>query len=191
MRKTKIVYSFDDNGVYFGTTNARESWDTVNTDNTIWLLPSNSTETEPPLFDAKTEQLIFNRESNNWEIKQIPTEDNTPKPDFDAITHEAVWYNDHWVLVELPTQENTPKPDFDSNVYTCDWDADHWNLNLIPTWDTVRSQRDVLLDDSDWAVMPDATPKPSKEAWLTYRQALRDVPQTFSTPEEVVWPNKP
>ena len=37
----------------------------------------------------------------------------------------------------------------------------------------------------------DATPKPSKEAWLTYRQALRDLPQNFETPEEVVWPELP
>ena len=61
----------------------------------------------------------------------------------------------------------------------------------VPTWDTIRIQRDSLLKDSDWAIISDATPKPSKEAWLTYRQALRDIPQNFSTPEEVVWPDKP
>ena len=60
-----------------------------------------------------------------------------------------------------------------------------------PTWEEIRSQRDALLKDSDWAAFPDATPKPSKEAWLTYRQALRDLPQNFSEPSEVVWPPKP
>jgi hypothetical protein len=60
-----------------------------------------------------------------------------------------------------------------------------------PTWEQIRSQRDAFLKDSDWAAFPDANPKPSKEAWLSYRQALRNVPQTFSTPEEVAWPNKP
>ena len=60
-----------------------------------------------------------------------------------------------------------------------------------PTWEEIRAQRDVLLKDSDWSVASDATPKPSKEAWLTYRQALRDIPQTFSKPEEVVFPDKP
>jgi hypothetical protein len=60
-----------------------------------------------------------------------------------------------------------------------------------PTWEQIRSQRDALLKDSDWSVAGDATPKPSKEAWLTYRQALRDIPTTFKTPEEVVWPKKP
>jgi len=60
-----------------------------------------------------------------------------------------------------------------------------------PTWEQIRSQRDILLKNSDWSVASDATPKPSKEAWLTYRQALRDIPQNFSTPEEVVFPTKP
>lgn len=62
---------------------------------------------------------------------------------------------------------------------------------LAPTWEKIRVERDFLLKNSDWAVLPDATPKPSKEAWLGYRQGLRDVPQTFSTPESVVWPAKP
>ena len=58
-------------------------------------------------------------------------------------------------------------------------------------WEQIRSKRDALLKDSDWSVAGDATPKPSKESWLTYRQALRDLPQSFETPEEVVWPTKP
>jgi len=60
-----------------------------------------------------------------------------------------------------------------------------------PTWEQIRAQRDQLLQQSDWAIITDATPKPSKEAWLTYRQALRNIPQSFSTPESVVWPTKP
>jgi len=191
MRKTKTVYSFDNSGFYLGTRLARESWGTVNTDTPIWLLPADSTEVEVPIFDIKTEQAFFNKESNNWEVKQIPTEENTPKPDFDSNTHKIIWSVDRWVIEELPTQENTPKPEYDESVYTCDWVIDNWVLNIIPTWDIVRSQRDSLLKDSDWAIISDATPKPSKAAWLDYRQALRDIPQNFSTPEEVIFPNKP
>ena len=78
------------------------------------------------------------------------------------------------------------------------WNGSKWQLKdiLEPkkpalTWEQIRSKRDSLLTNSDWPVASDATPKPSKEAWLTYRQALRDLPNTFSTPEEVVWPEKP
>ena len=60
-----------------------------------------------------------------------------------------------------------------------------------PTWEQIKIKRNSLLKDSDWSAFPDANPKPSKEAWLTYRQALRDIPSTFKTPQEVVWPKVP
>ena len=65
------------------------------------------------------------------------------------------------------------------------------DLPPAPTWEQIRSQRDALLKDSDWSAFADANPKPSKEAWLTYRQSLRDIPSTFKSPEEVIWPEKP
>lgn len=61
----------------------------------------------------------------------------------------------------------------------------------IPTtMDSVRVKRNVLLKESDWVGLTDVNIS-NKEAWLSYRQVLRDIPQTFSAPEEVVWPNKP
>ena len=60
-----------------------------------------------------------------------------------------------------------------------------------PTWDEIKFKRENLLKESDWSVLADSTPKPNKEAWLNYRQALRNIPQDFSTPESVVWPTKP
>lgn len=56
-------------------------------------------------------------------------------------------------------------------------------------WDQVRDQRNGLLSSSDWTQLPDSPVDSS--AWATYRQKLRDIPQTFSTPESVVWPAKP
>lgn len=60
-----------------------------------------------------------------------------------------------------------------------------------PTWEEIRTQRNNLLHESDWSTLPDAQPKPNKETWLTYRQALRDITQTYSSPEAVIWPQKP
>ena len=59
-----------------------------------------------------------------------------------------------------------------------------------PTWETIRQKRDELIKSSDWIFLPDVTLQ-NKESWLTYRQALRDLPQTFSDPSEVIWPEKP
>jgi hypothetical protein len=64
--------------------------------------------------------------------------------------------------------------------------------SVIPaTWEKVRKLRNALLKISDWAALPDAEPKPSKEAWLGYRKLLRDIPDQFTTPDAVVWPAAP
>jgi hypothetical protein len=58
------------------------------------------------------------------------------------------------------------------------------------TWEQIRSQRDLLLKETDWAALPDVNVS-TKQSWLVYRQILRNIPQKFKTPEEVVWPEKP
>ena len=65
---------------------------------------------------------------------------------------------------------------------------------LVPkvvTWDEIRKKRNILLSESDWTTVPDSTPKPSKEAWMIYRQNLRDITNKFKNPQDVVWPDKP
>ena len=61
---------------------------------------------------------------------------------------------------------------------------------ITPTWEQIKAQRDKLLQQCDWTVLPDS-PVSNQSVWLTYRQALRDIPQDFATPEEVVWPTTP
>jgi hypothetical protein len=56
-------------------------------------------------------------------------------------------------------------------------------------WDQIRSQRNSLLYGSDWTQLSDSPVNLS--TWAIYRQELRDIPQTFSTPESVIWPSKP
>ena len=56
-------------------------------------------------------------------------------------------------------------------------------------WPVVRRQRDALLVQSDWTQLPDV-PLATKEAWATYRQALRDVTQQ-PDPRNISWPTPP
>ena len=56
----------------------------------------------------------------------------------------------------------------------------------------VRSQRDGQLRGSDWTQLGDAAlADHTAEEWATYRQTLRDVPQTYNRVAEVVWPLDP
>ena len=53
----------------------------------------------------------------------------------------------------------------------------------------VRNHRNRLLAQSDWAMASDAPT--DKEAWATYRQALRDFPATWVPSETADFPEAP
>ena len=56
----------------------------------------------------------------------------------------------------------------------------------------VRIERNHLLTDTDWVVArASETGIPIPDDWKTYRQALRDITKTATSPDDVVWPTKP
>jgi len=65
----------------------------------------------------------------------------------------------------------------------------------IDFWNSIRIKRDVLLSESDWTQTADSPLTDSKKAeWVTYRQALRDVPSNNSsagTIDAVTFPTVP
>ena len=59
-------------------------------------------------------------------------------------------------------------------------------------WRKIRKERNKLLKDSDYIMVSDITiTTEKKEEWTTYRQVLRDIPQDYDSPDEVVYPTKP
>ncbi|WP_102394955.1 phage tail assembly chaperone [Enterovibrio norvegicus] len=59
-------------------------------------------------------------------------------------------------------------------------------------WNIIRTRRDLLISKTDWTQVPDCPLSNEKKAeFLAYRQALRDIPQTYTNPDDVVWPTKP
>ena len=62
-------------------------------------------------------------------------------------------------------------------------------------FDYIRSQRDYLLKESDWTQTVDSPLSDSKKAeWVTYRQALRDLPannSSASSIDDVTFPSEP
>jgi len=70
-------------------------------------------------------------------------------------------------------------------------DAQLNNLTLTE----VRSIRFRLLTKSDWTQMLDSQLTDAKKAeWATYRQALRDIPETHSEAtslDDIIWPTEP
>jgi hypothetical protein len=56
-------------------------------------------------------------------------------------------------------------------------------------WNSVRSERNRLLQNSDWTQLPDV-PLTTKELWAAYRQSLRDITNQ-SDPFNIAWPIPP
>ena len=56
------------------------------------------------------------------------------------------------------------------------------------SWAMIRDQRNTLLADTDFYALSDVT---MSEEIETYRQALRDITETYTSPEDVIWPEKP
>ena len=54
----------------------------------------------------------------------------------------------------------------------------------------LRNARNDRLKSSDWTQGADV-PDDIKLAWQPYRQALRNITETYSNLDEVVWPTKP
>ncbi|WP_210499826.1 phage tail assembly chaperone [Vibrio crassostreae] len=58
-------------------------------------------------------------------------------------------------------------------------------------WVEHIEHRDRLMVDADHLVNTAMDMELDVTPFRQYRQALRDIPQTYSNPEDVVWPQKP
>lgn len=74
--------------------------------------------------------------------------------------------------------------DVDGNVVEYDNDAAVAEGNLI----ALRNKRNRLIAETDWWASSDLT---MTSAQNTYRQALRDITDTYTSLDDVVWPTKP
>jgi len=69
-------------------------------------------------------------------------------------------------------------------------DAAWEQQSVLLAWLDFRNQRFNLLKDCDWTQTTDYNGS-NKAAWATYRQALRDIPQNQTDPNNIVWPTPP
>ena len=56
-------------------------------------------------------------------------------------------------------------------------------------WRRIRQDRTQLLKDSDYAALADSPA--ISDAMTAYRQALRDLPASESSPDDIVFPDRP
>jgi hypothetical protein len=70
-------------------------------------------------------------------------------------------------------------------------------LKAQEPWLRLRKKRNSLLAETDWTIARaidksnDGFGVQLEQAWVDYRQALRDLPANTDDPENPVWPAKP
>lgn len=82
-----------------------------------------------------------------------------------------------------------PKPNFE-----CDFDfaTESWTPSYEKQFQNVKSQRNLLLTNSDWTQIPNnPLTDQQKQDWAVYRQELRDVTSQSGYPFNVIWPTPP
>jgi hypothetical protein len=59
-------------------------------------------------------------------------------------------------------------------------------------WEALRKERDKRLAESDWTqIMDSPLSTEARDAWIIYRQELRDIPENTEDPANPDWPERP
>ena len=77
-----------------------------------------------------------------------------------------------------------------AKVESCNGEVTVEDIPMIS--EEARAKRDKLLADTDWTQVLDAPiDAETREAYRTYRQSLRDIPEQDGFPETITWPELP
>jgi hypothetical protein len=99
---------------------------------------------------------------------------------------EVIWSQ---TAEELTPVFNVANQRWEQSWIVRDLTADELQYKNEENSNNIRAQRNVKLAESDWTQVADAPV--DKQAWATYRQALRDITQQIGFPSVVDWPVQP
>jgi hypothetical protein len=126
----------------------------------------------------------------------IELSDGTVLVDESAYTDEQI-ADSGWVEAPLVPQINMATHKISWNETDVEWNIvplseDEISQTLTLAWKGIRHERDTYLNETDYIVLRayESGSAVSTE-WATYRQALRDLPNSYDTPDDVVFPTRP
>lgn len=100
--------------------------------------------------------------------------------DFDPYTNVYTYVDGKVVVREKTSEELAAEAAAGAEIIT------------ISKMIELREERNKLLAESDWTQVVDSPlDDTTKAEWQTYRQALRDITETYSSLDDIVWPTKP
>lgn len=124
---------------------------------------------------------------------RIRLSDGSTRTEPDTFTDEEI-ADAGYVLVSDP-------PGYDNTTQRLNWDSD-WSIENLDSaelaiienqnWLNIREERNNLLKESDIEALKEIeNTREISEELITYRTALRNIPQNHENSTDVVWPNKP
>jgi hypothetical protein len=124
---------------------------------------------------------------------RIRLSDGSTRTEPDTFTDEEI-ADAGYVLVSDP-------PGYDNTTQRLNWDSD-WSIENLDSaelaiienqnWLNIREERNNLLKESDIEALKEIeNTREISEELITYRTALRNIPQNYENSTDVVWPNKP
>lgn len=69
-----------------------------------------------------------------------------------------------------------------------DKSTDELAAEVSQQWGNIRAKRNTLLQQTDWTQLEDSN---CAEKWKGYRQSLRDITLKYTSPDDVVFPERP
>ena len=173
----KLYHFSPTTGEYLHESDAKLSPKDFEAGREVYLIPAHATTAAPPT--AGTNEVAV-CDGMAWTIQP----DYRGATWYEKATGQSVEIQD----IGEPSAELTSLEPGEYQV----WEGEGWTTDNDAWWAAIRAERNARLAACDWRMLSDSPLDPSDvESWETYRQALRDVPQTFSDPEAVVWPEEP
>lgn len=87
-------------------------------------------------------------------------------------------------------------PEYDQNTQKIYWNSETFSfivedISDEDLWREIRIKRNRLLSECDWTMVADSPEDLNFREWEMYRQRLRDIPNNYQNPKEVIWPISP
>ena len=147
------------------------------------------------LSDDKKTEFVLNETSNvaenTYALKQLVLSDGSVA--FDTLKTQEEYENlddevksNFQATYKMYVRKPIPLEEISSTY-------ENYKNNIAPML-SLRQKRNTLLSESDKFVSIPDWPHPTEEvrqAWLDYRQALRDLPANTTDPENPIWPTPP
>lgn len=108
-------------------------------------------------------------------------------------TTKEEWENSYSEQVGITTDTKTIIWSENPEDWSITWDqvkAKAEELSTAIPLRNLRFERNRKISETDWTQLPDVSEE-IKIMWQDYRQALRDITNTYTSLDDVVWPTKP